>query len=466
MNLSIKLSTKSQIFRYFLLLFIAGIAVASWVFIDYFFIYLIALIGLILALIFWSKLTWRYLFLGLIILALGLVRYQFSLPKTDPEKIWFYADQKINFTGIITDEPDIRIDKTKIIVLAKNLAAGQKVDGKVLINVGLYPVYQYGDLLSISCNLKKPEPFSGFAYDRYLAKDDIYVICSYPKISLIKKNQGNYFLSQIYNFKNQLRNLINNNLPEPQASLFFGMNFGNRGGIPQELSDQFSATGTSHLVAISGMNITIIASILLAVFLALGVCRKKSFWLITLILIFYMIVIGFPASAVRAAIMGWLAMLAIYVGRLNSSTNALLLSGVGMIFANPKILRDDVGFQLSFLAVLGLIYFYPFLELKFAKFSSRFGLKESLLLTMAAQISTLPLIVYNFGRLSLISLVVNILVVPTLPALMVIGFLSLFLSWLFPIWGQSFFWPVWLIMTYLIKVIEFFGSLPWAALNL
>ncbi|MFA5021671.1 MAG: ComEC/Rec2 family competence protein [Patescibacteria group bacterium] len=462
------LSTKSKIFRYFLLLFIAGIGLASFVLVDYFFVFLIILFSLVLVASFWSKPTWRYFCLGIIFLALGILRYQLSLPVSSETKIWFYNNQKVSFEGLVIKEPDVRIDKIKLIVQAKQLIVNGRpfpVSGKVLLNVSLYPQYQYGDLLSVSCLLKKPEPFSGFAYDRFLAKDDIYVICSYPKVSLIKSSQGNYFLQQIFVFKNEVLQIVNANLPEPQASLFFAMNFGSRGGIPQEVSDNFSTTGTSHLVAISGMNITIISAILLEVCLACYISRKKSFWLITLILIFFITMIGFPASAVRAAIMGWISMLAIYVGRLNRSTNALLLSASVMIFLSPKILRDDVGFQLSFLAVIGLIYFYPFFEAKLAKLPSRFGLTEALAMTLAAQVATMPVIVFNFGRLSLSGPIVNLLVVPMILPLTIIGFGSLMLSFLFPFASLYFFWPVWLIMTYLIKTIAFFSSLPLAALN-
>ena len=336
----------------------------------------------------------------------------------------------------------------------------------MLVSVGLYPEYHYGDLISVYCQLKAPEPFNGFAYDRYLAKSEIYSQCSYPKVKLISSGHGDWLLSNIFEFKNKLKSIINSNLPEPQASLLNAIVLGSRRGVPQQLSDKFSITGTSHLIAISGLHITLITAILMQIMLACYVPRKKAFWLVTFILIGYVTMVGFPASAVRASLMGWLVMFALYVGRLNRSSNALLLVACLMLLINPKILRDDIGFQLSFCAVLGLIYFSSIVEGWLQKFPSGLGIKESLQMTLSAQITTLPLIVFNFGRVSLIGPVVNLLVLPALPYLMIVGLGAIFLSLLLSNIAQYLFWPVLLILTYLIKVIEIFSLIPGAAINL
>lgn len=446
-----------------------GVGLASFFAVEIFWLGFFPALLIILALVFWRRRFLRYLFFGGVILVLGVWRYQLSLPQAGPQNIWFYNGQKAQFEGIIGVEPDIRINKAKLTVSVKRLTVDRlplTAEGKVLINADLYPEYEYGDRLSIVCQLKAPEPFNGFAYDRYLAKDDIYSVCSFPKIQLLGKNNGDWLLAKIFIFKNKLWSIVKANLPEPEASLFFGINFGSRGGIPQELSDKFSATGTSHLVAISGMNITIIAAVLMNLFLACYIPRKKAFWLITAVLIIYSAMIGFPPSAVRSAIMGWLVILAIYVGRRDNFINALIFSAGLMIVLNPKILRDDVGFQLSFLAVLGLIYLAPFFEKALAKVTSFLGIKESLQMTLAAQLSTLPIIIFNFGRLSLIAPVANLFAVPVMIYLMIAGFLALFFSLLLPPLAPYFFWPLWLIMSYLVKVIEIFAIIPYAALSL
>lgn len=462
-------NSNSKIFRYFLICFIIGVTIASYFSLNYFWFYLLVLVSIIAMITFWPNKLWRWLFLGGLIIALGIFRYQLSLPKTDPTKIWFYNNSRLTFEGLVINEPDSRINQTKLTVGANQATVnGQQLsaDGKVLVSVSLYPQYQYGDLLSINCKLQKPEPINGFAYDRYLAKEGIYSLCYYPKIKLLSQNQGDWLLSKIFVFKNKLIDLANLNLPEPQASLFNGINLGVRGSIPDDLFENFNIAGVTHLIAISGMNITIIAAILLQAALACYLSRKQAFWLISLILIVYIIIIGFPASAVRAAIMGWLILLAQRVGRLNRATNAILLSASVMILINPKVLRDDIGFQLSFAAIFGIIYFLPLMEKWFKKIPETLALRESISMTLASQLSTLPLVVFYFGRVSLIGLLVNLLVVPVLSYLMIISFIALILSWLMPIFSQYFFWPAWFLLTYLIKVVDFFSQLPYAALNL
>ncbi|MFA6215058.1 MAG: ComEC/Rec2 family competence protein [Patescibacteria group bacterium] len=460
-------NSQSKIFCYFLLCFIAGVGLASFVFFDYFYLGLFILFFLILLSLLWPRQFYRWILIGGIIFIFGIFRYQLSLPVTNETKIWFYNSQKIDFTGVVTEEPDIRTNRIRLIISVLEIAkisGNSKISGQVLVTANLYPQYQYGDLVTVSCRLSAPQSFADFAYDRYLAKDGIYSECIYPKIKLIAAGNGDWLLTEIFGFKNKLLQIINSNLPEPQASLFAAIILGARRGLPQALMDKFNITATTHLIAISGMNITIISALLLDLLLNFYISRKKAFWLITFALIFYIILVGAPASAVRAAIMGYLALLARHLGRLNRAANALIFTAAAMIFINPKILRDDVGFQLSFLAVLGLIYFLPLLENRFSKFSNFLGVKESLQMTLAAQLSTLPLIIYNFGRLSLIGPITNLFVVALLPFLTIAGFVVLFLSLFFSY--SALFFPLWLGLTYLIKVVEFFAAIPFAAISL
>ncbi len=411
---------------------------------------------------------WFWLCIGGIIFILGAYRYQLSLPVTDPDKIWFYAGQQLAFTGIIDAEIDERIDKSKLIVAAKTAKLGGQtavLAGRIMVNAGLYPKYRYGDELAISCKIIRPEKIEDFDYGRYLAKDGIYAQCLYPKIKLIARGRGNRLLAGILAFKLIIREQVSRNLPEPAASLFFAMNFGSRGGIPRELSDSFNTAGATHLIAISGMNITIIINVLMGLLLYFGLPRRRAFWLVTVSLILYILLIGYPASAFRAAIMGWLIIFAAYAGRQSRISQALFLTAAMMVFINPKILRDDAGFQLSFLAVIGLINFQPFFDKLLGRLPDAFCLRESLTMTLAAQLATLPLIVFSFGRLSLIAPLANIFVAPIMLFLMISGFFSIALSFICPPLALFFYWPTYLIMVYIIKTVGFFAAWPLAAIN-
>ena len=459
----------SSIFRYFLLCFLTGILIRSFIEIDVFRLYVAILILVIATYLCWKKPYLRWLLLGGFFVITGIIRYQLSLPAASPTTVWFYANQTVTLQGIVAAEPDVRIDHVKLTVQATQLQRQERlqaVHGKVLVSVSLYPRYRYGDLLQLSCRLRAPEAFSGFAYDRYLAKSSIYALCSYPRVTLIERNRGNPALAAILGFKERLQLTMNRNLPEPSASLLGALLIGSRSTIPEELLKEFSVTGTTHLIAISGLNITIIASFLLEGLLALGFWRRQAFWCITGSLILFVVLVGFPASAVRAALMGWLVLLAMHTGRLSSPANLLTFAATVMVLINPKVLRDDIGFQLSFAAIVGIIYLTPVFERWLAKLPSVGGIRSLVTMTLGAQLTTLPFIVYYFGTISLVGVAANLLVVPAVPYLMMSGIAAIVLSALLPSLSVFFFWPVWLTLAYLIAAVELLASVPFAAVTL
>jgi competence protein ComEC len=468
MPLNLNLTSPARIFKYSMLCFIGGILIASYYVFDQYYLILFIIIILILIIVFWRDHGHRYLLIGGLIILMGFWRYQLSRPPDEENRIWHYSGQKVEFQGLILAEPDVRIDHVKLTIESSALISPEYpgMTGKVLVKTVLYPAYQYGDEVAIKCKLLAPSPIEDFAYDRYLAKEGIYAVCYNPKIRLISRDNGDWFLSKILCFKKYLQNIINANLPEPEASLFSAMILGARRGVPQELNDKFNQTGTTHLIAISGFNISIIATILMQLALACYLPRRRAFWLVTAALVCYIIIIGFPASAVRAAIMGWLAILAQHVGRKNQSDSAVILAATVMLLNNPKILRDDAGFQLSFLAVLGLIYLSPFFQKKFQSLPPAWGIKESLQTTLAAQLATNPLIIFSFGRFSLIAPAVNLIVVPLATYLTIYGTAILFLALIAPWLAPYLFWPAYFLVAIIIKTVEYFSLIPWAAIAL
>lgn len=387
-----------------------------------------------------------------------------NTPTPTPGDIWFYNGQVVEFRGVVIKEPDKRIDHVKLTVQALSLK-DTRMQGRVLVSVNLYPDYHYGDEVLMKCKLKSPAAFNGFAYDRYLAKDKIYSQCSFAKIEILSSGNGYPVLSAIFNFKYKLQRTINSHLPEPQASLFSAIMLGSRRGIPQEILDHFSITGTAHLIAISGLHITILSSVLMRIFLSFWISRRKSFWLVTFFLIFYITMIGFPASAVRAGVMGFLFMLAQYVGRLNRVGNALLLAASVMIFFNPRLIRDDIGFQLSFSAVLGIAYLMPYFKNLFKNIPAYLGLKDIFLMSLSAQLSTAPLIIFYFGQLSMIGLLANLFILPLMPLLMIVGFVAILISLMVPFLTEHIFILVFMLLSFILKIINILAFLPYAAID-
>lgn len=219
-------------------------------------------------------------------------------------------------------------------------------------------------------------------------------------------------------------------------------------------------------MAISGMHMIIVVQMLMFLSLAVGLWRKQAFYLTLFLLIIYIIMIGAPASAVRAGIMAGLLLLAQKVGRLRSAHRAIVFAATIMLIVDPFLLKSDVGFQLSFAATLSIVYLKPILDNKLENWPNPFYLKDILTMTLAAQLGTLPILIYHFGRLSLISPLANLLIVPFLPIVMISG-LVLGLAGL--IWlplVKVLAWPVWLLLSYFVKVIEYFSSLSFAQIEL
>jgi competence protein ComEC len=219
-------------------------------------------------------------------------------------------------------------------------------------------------------------------------------------------------------------------LPPEEATFLSGLTIGARGTLRDELKTAMQQSGTTHLVALSGYNITILAYVVMSILLLFS-SRRVAFVIATLIIVCFVIMTGAEASVVRAAIVGFLVLVAREMGRGHSMRNIILCAGVMMVLLNPKILVFDVGFQLSFLALLGILYVRPALMMLFRISDASFlSWRDNLLTTLAAQLTTLPVLVINFGMFSPISLISNILILEFIPLTMALGFLTAFTSFI------------------------------------
>ncbi len=390
----------------------------------------------------------------MVFVSLGTLRFQFL---DSPDLSSFY-DQEIAFTGTIDKEVDLRINQQRLTVFV------EEYNSHFLITAQLYPKYLFGDQLEISGKLQEPEAFSGFDYKGYLERYGIYGIMYRPWIK--KTGENNSFRKYLFEFKDTIKNKLDQYLIEPTSSLVKAIILATKGTIPSDIKENFSKAGTSHIIAISGMHITIISGLILGLLMGIGFNRKQAFLAATMILLIYLFIIGFPASAVRATIMGFLVMWAMYLGRLNNSLNALLLTASIMLLINPRLLRNDIGFQLSFAAVIGIIYFKPLFDNLFAKLSSRFQIKEAIAMTLAAQITTWPLTIYYFDKFSLIAPIANVLIVPVLPFVLILGIIGIGLGFIVPSMAQLVFWILSLLITYVIKTIEVLSTLSFSYLRI
>jgi competence protein ComEC len=167
---------------------------------------------------------------------------------------------------------------------------------------------------------------------------------------------------------------------------------------------------------------------------------------------------GFQPSAVRAGIMGGLFLVGQYLGRMGVSSRSIVLAAALMLAHNPLLLKLDIGFQLSFLAILGIVYLAPIFQDWLKKIPAYFQLRNILTMTLSAQVFTLPILIYNFGYFSLVAPITNILIVPLLPFIMLSGFIFGFVGIIFQPLGWILSWPTWGLLTYLIEIIDWFSG--------
>ncbi len=261
------------------------------------------------------------------------------------------------------------------------------------------PEYAYGDRLRVSGLLETPPEMEGFSYEAYLARQGIYSYIGRPRIELLAEDQGSPIKAAFCAVKDRARAAIARLVPEPEASLLQGIILGIRASIPRDLYDLFNATGTSHILVISGANLTIIAALLSRTCGRL-LGKRRAYWFTLGGVGLYVLLVGAEPAVARAALMAGLYLTALYLGRHATAYVSLCASGLLLTAINPFSLWD-VGFQLSFAATLGLILFSPALDRLFerglarvlpqerAKKAVRY-LDDLLIVTLAAQILTLP----------------------------------------------------------------------------
>lgn len=420
------MNSKSRIFLIGCGLFILGIFLSLMIPIERRFLlrFGYAIVLFLLFLFSWlgKNLRIRLFVLGGLIFVIGFLRGVCSVPVWDANHVTVLAGGKTQFTGNVINAR-INVDGVAYTIMPDDYQGG------VLVQSALYPRYSLGDHLQILCKLDIPDD-PGYA--RYLRTQNIFVSCSFAKIEYLGAGKVAWGKQKLDQWRQALSAKINSLWPEPRSSLLAGILYGDRGSMPKNLKDSFSNSGLSHIVAVSGYNTSVVAAVVLAVFIFVGCWRRKAFWLSSFSLVLFTFFTGATASVVRAAVMAIFVMLGGYWGRPARMLNSLLLAASLMLFWNPVILFD-LGFQLSFLATVGVAFVGPLLQKK-SSFRLPSIIEELCFTTLGALIATLPLTIFYFGRIPALALVANILVVGLIPVIMLFGFLALFFSFfIFPI---------------------------------
>jgi len=380
--------------------------------------------------------------------------YYFIWSSHQAQSINIVFDKKISFEGLVIENPEHGNSQQLVVKLSAPYS------GNVLIKLQPYPSFDYGDVINFEGIIKKPEPEN---YANYLAKDGIFGVINYPKTELITKNQGSGIKSTLFKFKEKLISNFQKTLSVEKAAFLAGITLGEREEFSKEFKEAMAKSGTSHLVALSGYNISVIV-IALGLFLGHFLSRRLTFILTTLIILSFVLMTGAEASVVRAAIMGFIALLATQVGRLYSVRNAIVLAAFFMVLINPRVLRFDVGFQLSFAALLGIVYLGPAIQ-KFFRMKEEEGFlawRKNFLTTTSAQLAVAPLLIVNFSQFSLAALLANVLILEVIPPTMFLGFLLGAMGFFSTTLAIVFGWFTSLFLIYELTLINIFAkiSLP------
>lgn len=449
---------------------------ASFVEFSSFLICLAAVIAAVLFLICLAAKIHRAAIAGIILIFLcfGFLRFDAAWRATQDNDLAKFNGKTGEITGQIINDPVFGESNQQINLQPNGLS------GKILVLANRYPEFRYGDKIKFTAKLEEPQAFNGFDYKNYLAKDGIYAMARFSDIELISENNGNPIYAGLFWIKHNLKQGIGQSLPAPQNGLLTAILLGDQSGLSScsagdleidsdctKLKEKLNIAGLRHLAAVSGTHITIMAGIIAPFLVWLGWWRQKALWATLAFVWVFVAMIGLPASAVRAGIMGSLMILAKIIGRPSDILRLIIIAAAFMVLQNPLVLRFDVGFQLSFLAVLGMVCFAKPIEikLKFIPKNPEF-LRPALAITLAAQIFTLPLLIYNFGYVSFYAPLTNLLVEPFVEFITVYGFILAIFGAISTVLGWLLFFPIWFLLSCLIWVTEFFSSLPLARLNL
>lgn len=428
------------------------------------------------------RLPWVFLCL---ILFLGGWRFT-SKEFTPTTQIAAYFNDRgtVQIIGSVIQPPDIRDTHTKLTIEVDSLyplGGGPKnfdpeaVSGKVLLQVPSNHAWSYGDRIKVTGKLSTPDESGDFSYKDYLANKGIHSLMTYARVDWIDPDHGGVLRTFIFNLRQKSYDTLHEIFPSPEADLLSGILLGRDQGISRELQNAFQLTGMTHIIAISGFNITILAGLFSSIFTR--ILGHRSGALAAVIAISgYTLMVGADAAVVRAAIIGTLGVLGSLFGRRQNGLNSLGIAVLGMLLFDPLFIWD-IGFQLSVAATFGLILYTQPMEAWFIRIASRWVSEEQakawvgpfsevFLFTLAAQIMTLPIMAYHFGEISWLALIANPLILPPQSLVMISGGLALLAGLTVPGLGNLVAVLALPFTRYTIRMVDIVSKFPGADLQI
>ena len=407
---------------------------------------------------------------GVIALGLAFGRMAWAQPNFAPHHIQRLIGEQLQLEGVITQEPRWTPTEQRLVMRVENVVvAGQikPADGLLQVELPPEPPRRIGERLVLNGTLAAPRSGRGFDYAAYLARHGIFVLLDKPTLETVAP-PTNSPLASLRSFKENTRRVILRTVPEPEASLLVGILLGIQSSIPPAVWQTFNRTGTSHILVISGWNISIIVITLLAIGKRLGWRNGTATGAALAVVVVYVVLVGASPSVLRAALMGGIVALANPLHRRADPWTAIAAACLIMTLIDPNTLWD-VGFQLSSLATASLFAWGKTVERGVKRVIRGRWLEwmiEPLTATLAAQVWALPIILYSFGNLSLVAPLANVLMVPVVPLAMGAGAALATLGLLWRPLALLLLPLAWATLAWLVTVARLLAGTTWAAVSL
>ena len=454
--------------------YITGIVISFLLF-EKINMYLIAIILILFLIYVIIKKSFSYLFF-ILFLCLGAILFYFQNEFYPPNNIKNFSDiSKIeSFDCVVSDMPVIDEGKVYFIANIKNIYCEDKIysglSGRLRITVEqkFNTQIEYGDVLNIKAKITEPGDRKNqgqLDYKKYLKWRSISHIVYTDDTKVLKKSREikNYLLFLSYKIKTKLIRIINASLPSYEAKILEAIMLGNQKAIPDDVYDIFKITGTAHILAVSGMNVGLIAFFLFLFLKLINIKQKYAAIIIFIFIWIFAIITGFDASIVRAAIMASFMLVGIIIDFDVDIFNSLFASALFILLFKTSHLFD-IGFQLSYLATFGIIYFNDYAKSIAVKMPDY--LKEIIATTITAQIFIIPVMINNFHQLSLISIIANFFIVPVSSIIVLLGFVlwgvGMISQQLALIFGAS----IWFFIKLMMFITEILADIPYASVSI
>ncbi|MGD9893946.1 MAG: ComEC/Rec2 family competence protein [Dehalococcoidia bacterium] len=417
---------------------------------------------------------------ALAVMLLASVRWQSATTPPPPDSIaWWANGSRWAIEGSIRARPEVRGATQRFVVDVTSLdgANGRiTVTGSVQVRTSVSRDFRAGDTVRIDGVLEPPPRIDEFDYAAYLARRGIFALVEFPRVQVTGHVDRAGIAGLVESIQQRGHDALWKSLPAAQAALAEGILLGRRSEIPRDINDDFNRAGISHLIVISGFNIALVGSVVVGATASL-VGRRWAGVLALATIAAYSVLVGLTPPVARATVMGSVVVLAMLSGRPHGAGVTLLLAAALLTVHDPRIL-SDLSFQLSFAATAGLIVLTPPL-LAYGRrlFSDAapsgtlswrslvIAVWDILAVTLAATVATLPLLLYNFGRLSTISPLANLLLVPLFPLVLVTGGIGLAAAMLVPAAATLALIPLGVLLDLSLTIARICAALPGASLT-